>query len=90
MNIPLPTYGKFFNLYAIAEAIYMFVNQIDSALKSLTQDCVRFHSKNYLVKRVMHEAKMFPCMESYLDVETYLGEKLDELMRKFGENHEEL
>ncbi|MNP44994.1 hypothetical protein D3C76_1388820 [compost metagenome] len=69
MNLPLPTYGKFINLYAIAEALHMFVNKIDAALKALTDDGVRFHSKNYLIKRVMHEAKMFPCEESYLDIE---------------------
>ncbi|WP_433737436.1 hypothetical protein [Pseudomonas putida] len=89
MNIPLPTYKRFMNLYAIGEAILMFVNKIDDAIKSLTADGVRFHGKNHMIQLIVREAKMFPCEESFKDVERYLGDGADALLRDYGVSHEQ-
>ena len=89
MKLPLPTYGRFTNLYSIAEAISMFVTKIDSAIKTLTAEPnMRFHSKNHLVQLVMFHSGLFMCEESFKDVETYLGENIGTLLRDFGVNHE--
>ncbi|WP_160106161.1 hypothetical protein [Pseudomonas izuensis] len=87
MKLPLPTYKNFINLYAIGEALHMFVNQIDEAIKTLTADGVQFHTKNHMIQLIMREAKMFPCEESFKDVETYLGDGADALLRDFGVAH---
>ncbi len=85
MKLPLPTWGRCTNLYSIAEAIGMFTTQINDAIKKLTAEPnMRFHSKNHLVQKIMHEAKMTMCTESFKDVETYLGENLGVLLRDYG------
>jgi hypothetical protein len=86
MKLPLPTYGRFTNLYSIAEAIAVFVNQIDTAIKTLTSkdSGIRFHSENHMVQMIMYTAGLPMCEESFKDVETYLGENLSVLMRDFG------
>lgn len=88
MNLPLPTYKHFINLYSIAEAIGMFVTSIDSAIKNLiAEPNMQFHGKNHLIQLIMREAKMFMCEESFKDVEQYLGDGVDALLRDFGAHH---
>jgi len=87
MKLPLPTYRRFMDLYSIAEAIGMFVNQIDEAIKSLTADGVQFHSKNHLVQLIMFHSGLPMTEESFRDVENYLGEGVDELL--YGVAHHE-
>lgn len=88
MNLPLPKYKQFINLYAIAEALQMFVNSIDEAIKSLTDDKVQFHGKNHMIQMIMTRAGMFMCEESFHDVEDYLGENLGVLLSDYGVRHE--
>ncbi|MHC8382657.1 hypothetical protein [Pseudomonas sp. LB3P14] len=85
MKLPLPTYQHFTDIYAIAEALNMFVNQIDTAIKNLIAvPNMQFHGKNHMVQLIMREAKMFMSEESFRDVETYLGENLGVLLRDYG------
>lgn len=85
MKLPLPTYGYFTNLYAIAEAINMFVTSINSAIKKLTAEPnMQFHSKNQMIQLIMYHAGLFMCEESFKDVEEYLGEAAGTLLRDFG------
>lgn len=90
MKLPLPTYGKFINLYSIAEAIGMFVNKIDSAIKTLTAETnMQFHSKNHLVQMIVYTAGLPMNEESFRDVEDYIGENLGVLLRDYGVTHEQ-
>lgn len=85
MNLPLPTYRRPANIAQLIEAISMFANQIDEAIKTLTAETnVRFHGKNHMIQLIMCEAKMFMCEDSFRDVETYLAENLGTLLRDFG------
>ncbi|MNJ35269.1 hypothetical protein D3C77_300000 [compost metagenome] len=85
MKLPLPTYGRFVNLPEIAEVIHMFRTKIDDVIKSLiTEPNMQFHSKNHMIQLVMYHAGLFMSEESYKDVETYLGEGADTLLRDFG------
>ncbi|MCE6980750.1 hypothetical protein EI534_25925 [Pseudomonas frederiksbergensis] len=87
MKLPLPTYQHFTNLYAIAEALHMFTNKIDEAIKSLTADSMQFHGKNHMIQLVMFHSGLPMTEESYKDVETYLGENLGVLLRDYGVAH---
>ena len=85
MKLPLPTYGYFTNLYAIAEALNMFVTKIDSAIKKLTAEPnMRFDSHNHMIQLIMFHSGLFMCEESFKDVENYLGENLGTLLRDYG------
>jgi hypothetical protein len=85
MKLPIPTYKNFINPYAIGEAISMFVTKIDEAVKTLTSEPnMRFHSKNHLVQMVMYTAGLFMSEESFRDVEQYLDDSVDAILRDFG------
>jgi hypothetical protein len=88
MNLPLPTYKSFINLYAIGEALHMFVNQIDEALKTLTAETnMRFHSKGHLVQMVqmvMYTAGLPMNEDSFKDIEQYLGDGINAILRDYG------
>lgn len=87
MKLPIK-YGRRIDLYNIAEVLYMFTGKIDAAIKKLTKDSVRFHSRNHMIKLIMFHAGFFMCEESFKDVEQYLGENLSVLLRGYGVNHE--
>lgn len=85
MKLPLPTYQKPANFYNIAEAISMFVTKIDAAIKYLTTEPnMQFHSKNHLIQMIMFYGGLFSCEETFHDVENYLGENLEVLLRDYG------
>lgn len=85
MNIPLPTYGRCVNFYAIAEAVSMFADKIDTAIKTLTSEPkIGFASKRHLIQLVMYTAGLFMCEESFKDVERYLGDGAETILRDFG------
>lgn len=86
MKLPLPTYKHTLNSYLLVEAVVMFANKIDEAIKSLiAEPNMRFHGRAHLIKLVMYHAGLFMCEESYKDVERYLGgEGADALLRDFG------
>ncbi|MDH0707038.1 hypothetical protein N5D53_10970 [Pseudomonas sp. GD03862] len=90
MKLPLPTYKHTLNSYLLVEAVVMFVNKIDEAIKSLiAEENMRFHGKNHMIQMIMHRAGLFMCEESYKDVERYLGDEgADALLRDFGVDHE--
>lgn len=89
MKLPLPTYQRFTNLYSIAEAIAVFREKIDEAIQTLTAEPnMRFHSKNHLIQMVMYTAGLFMSEDSFKDVEQYLGDGVDALLRDFGVQHE--
>lgn len=85
MKLPLPTYRHPGNAAHIIEVISMFANKIDEAVKSLiAEPNMQFHGKAHLIRLVMYHAGLFMCEESYRDVETYLAEGADALLRDFG------
>jgi hypothetical protein len=85
MKLPLPTYGRFTNLYSIAEAINMFVTSINSAIKELTAEPnMRFHSKGHLVQMLVYTANMPMCEDSFKRVDQYLGDGAAAILRDFG------
>lgn len=89
MNLPLPTYRRPGDITQLLEAVSMFVDKIDTAIKSLiAEPNIRFHGKNHLVRLVMFHSGLFMCEESFRDVETYLGDGADALLRDFGVDHE--
>jgi hypothetical protein len=88
MKLPLPTYKYFINLYAIGEAISMFVTKIDEAVKTLTTTPnMRFHSRNHLIQLVMYTAGLFMSEENFKDVEQYLDDSVEVILRDFGGSH---
>lgn len=88
MKLPLPTYKTFLNLYSIAEALHMFANQIDEAIKNLiSEPNMRFHGKNHMVQLIMCHSGLPMSEESFKDVERYLGDELDALLRNYGVAH---
>ncbi|POG00121.1 hypothetical protein [Pseudomonas putida] len=85
MKLPLPTYIHSLNPILLLEAVYMFSNKIDEAIKSLiAEPNMRFHGKKHLIQMVMYHAGLFMCEESFRDVEQYLAEGADALLRDFG------
>jgi hypothetical protein len=89
MKLPLPTYRHPLHVIQLIEAISMFVNKIDTAIKNLiAEPNMQFHGKNHLVRLVMFHAGLFMSEESFNDVESYLGrEGIDSLLRDFGVHH---
>lgn len=89
MKLPLPTYRHPGNAHQLIEAISMFVNKIDEAIKSLiAEPNMRFHGRAHLIQLIMRRAGLFMCEESYKDVERYLGDEgADALLRDFGVDH---
>ncbi|MEZ1837560.1 hypothetical protein QVM62_06825 [Pseudomonas putida] len=85
MKLPLPTYRHPGNVGQLIEVISMFVNKIDEAINSLiAEPNMRFHGKNHMIQLIMYRAGMFMSEESYKDVEAYLAEGADVLLRDFG------
>lgn len=84
MKLPLPTYRRPGRISELIEAISVFVNKIDEAIETLMADGVEFHGKNHMIQLIMCRAGMFMCEESFKDIETYLGENLDALLRDYG------
>ncbi|MNH44836.1 hypothetical protein D3C79_1071140 [compost metagenome] len=63
----------------------MFSNKVDEAINGLiTEPNMRFHGKNHMIQLIMYHAGLFMCEESYRDVEAYLAEGADALLRDFG------
>lgn len=63
----------------------MFVKKVDEAIKNLiAEPNMRFHGKNHMIQLIMHRAGMFMSEESFRDVEAYLAEGADTLLRDFG------
>lgn len=63
----------------------MFANKIDEAIKSLiAEQNMQFHGKKHMIQLIMYHAGMFMSEESFHDVETYLAEGADALLRDFG------
>lgn len=84
MKLPLPTYTHALNPYLLIEAVVMFSNKIDEVVKDLmAEPNMRFHGKNHMIQLIMHRAGMFMSEESFRDVETYLAEGADALLRDF-------
>ncbi|MCO1621326.1 hypothetical protein [Pseudomonas putida] len=85
MKLPLPTYRHPGNAYQLIEVISMFVGKVDEAIKSLiAEENMRFHGKNHMIQLIMRRAGLFMCEESFRDVEAYLAEGADALLRDFG------
>ncbi|MCO8261745.1 hypothetical protein NC656_09310 [Pseudomonas asiatica] len=85
MKLPLPTYRHPGSAAQLIEVISMFVNKIDEAIKSLiAEPNMRFHGRRHMIKLIMYHAGLFMCEESYRDVEAYLAEGADALLRDFG------
>lgn len=85
MKLPLPTYRHRGNAYKLIEAVSMFVSKIDEAIKSLiAEENMRFHGKNHMIQLIVHRSGMFMSEESFRDVEAYLAEGADALLRDYG------
>jgi hypothetical protein len=85
MKLPLPTYTHALNPYLLIEAVVMFANKIDEAIKSLiAEPNMGFHSKSHMIKLIMRRAGLFMGEENYKDIEAYLAEGADVLLRDFG------
>ncbi|MNN70097.1 hypothetical protein D3C81_1859290 [compost metagenome] len=86
MKLPLPTYKHSFNPYLLIEAVSMFANKIDEAVKALIEEPnMGFHSKSHMIQLIMRRAGLFMGEENYKDIERYLGDEgADALLRDFG------
>ncbi|MFG0325034.1 hypothetical protein ACF8EF_22285 [Pseudomonas sp. zjy_15] len=85
MKLPLPTYKHTLKSYLLVEAVVMFVNKIDEAINGLiAEPNMSFHGKNHMIQLIMRRAGLFMCEESFRDVEAYLAEGADALLRDFG------
>ncbi|MNG17409.1 hypothetical protein D3C84_1013910 [compost metagenome] len=63
----------------------MFMAKIDTAIKNLTADAnMQFHGKSHMIQLIMFHAGFFMCEESFKDIERYLGDNLEVLLRDFG------
>lgn len=66
----------------------MFVNKINSAIKTLTTEPnMRFHSKNHMIQLIMYASGMPMCTESFKEVESYLEDGAEAILRDFGVHH---
>ena len=85
MKLPLPTYRHPGNAAEIIEVISMFANKIDEAIKELiAEPNMGFHSKSHMIKLIMYRTGLFMGEENYKDIEAYLAEGADALLRDFG------
>lgn len=85
MKLPMPTYRHPGNPHQLIEVVSMFVHKIDEAINGLiAEPNMRFHGKNHMIQSIMRRAGLFMCEESFRDVEAYLAEGADALLRDFG------
>lgn len=84
MNIPLK-YGYFINLHSIAEAALMFTDKINTTINELTAiPNMKFHSRHHMVQMIAYTAGLFMSEDSFKEVESYLGDGVEALLRDFG------
>lgn len=85
MKLPLPTYRRPANITKLIEAISMFANQIDEAIKNLiAEPNMGLYNKNHLIQLIMFHAGLFMSEDNFKDIERYLGDGADALLRDYG------
>lgn len=85
MDLPLPKYRTPCDAANLIMVISMFAEKIDAAIKTLTAEAnMQFAGKNHMVQLIMYTAGLFMSEENFKDIETYLGEGAEVLLRDFG------